>query len=607
MTRKLESMKTTNSLEIEFLEILKTASIRTVFQPIIDIANGSILGYEALSRGPQGSDLESPLHLLSIAESLDKTWDLEQLLRIKALEKATFASEHLLFLNIDPNIFRDDNFISGFTREFLENMNIAPSSIVFELTERTSINDYEIFKKVLKHYTNQGYSIAIDDAGSGYSGLKTLYEVYPKYIKIDMDFVRHIDTDTFKQAIVKNLLETAKTANIKTIAEGIETADELRTLIRLGVEYGQGYFIQKPSEVIQPIPESVLAILSKEMALINQINSYSQDYHYIHHLMEPVKFFSPNEKCITIFEYLNQHHHAGSCICDGSFPIGVINLREINSAFAKQYGHSVYSQRPVSLIMNKTPLIVDYYTPIQTVAKKAMARNHDTLYDDIIVCKGSTYAGMVTMKKLLEYAINYEKNYAKELNPLTALPGNVIINRVMQGAMETEKEAFVIYADLDNFKVYNDIYGFDKGDRIIKLTADIIGEVKDRHFPYTTFVGHIGGDDFIIVANGSKQQLQEFCNDIIKTFDKEVQVFFKPEDIENGYIVGVDRNGNQRNFTLTSITLAGIFGNLSQFSSVENLSSLLAKLKKEAKKTSSSSFLLQDYSNCQSIQNSLSS
>lgn len=607
MISMTEIIESTETIEKEFFEILKNHSIKTLYQPIINMANGSILGYEALSRGPKNSALESPLNLLSVAESVGRAWDLEQLLRTKALERAQCISDHLLFINIDPNIFHDDDFQKGFTLEFLQEMKLSPSSIVFELTERTAIKDYPVFKQVLQHYIHQGYSIAIDDAGSGYSGLKTLYEVSPNYIKIDMDFVRNIDTDTLKQSIVKNLLETAKSANIKSIAEGIETADELRTLMRLGVEYGQGYFIQEPSESIKPISNCVLSILSREMALINQINNYSQDYHYIHHLMTPVDAFSPNEKCITIFDYLNTHKHAATCICQGDYPIGLITLKEINAAFAKQYGHSVYSHRPVSLIMNKKPLMVDYYMPIHMVAKKALARDQEFLYDDIIICKGSTYAGMVTMKKLLEYAINYEKNYAKELNPLTALPGNVIINRVMKAAVEAERESFIIYADLDHFKVYNDIYGFDKGDKVIKLTADILKDISTKHFPHTTFLGHIGGDDFIIVANANKEQLDLFCHNIIETFDSKIKDFFTAEDLEKGYITGIDRTGQEKQFALTAITLAGIIGNLNHFSNVDELSSKLAKLKKEAKKMPSSSFLLHTLPNFHLIQNISSS
>lgn len=596
MTGSLETYKVTKELEALFVSILESENIRTFFQPIINIKNGVILGYEALSRGPVNSPLTSPIALLSIAEQTDRSWELEQLLRTKALERASFTSDALLFLNIDPNIIHDDDFQKGFTKEFLSSLSLSPSSIVFELTERSAIEDYKTFKDVINHYTEQGYSIAIDDAGSGYSGLKTLYEVSPKYLKIDMDFVRNIHQDTFKQAIVKNLLEMANVANIITIAEGIETADELKTLIRLGVEFGQGYFIQHPSELTPPIEQSVLDILHKEQALNYQIDNYSQDYHYIHHLMAPVNAFSPLTKCIDVFSYLNDNEFAGTCIHEGGYPVGIINLREINAAFGKQYGHSVYSHRPVNLIMDQTPLIVDYYTAVHKVAHKALARPNQKLYDDIIVCKGSHYVGMVTMKKLLEYAINYEKNYAKELNPLTSLPGNVIINRVMKGAVSRDRESFVLYVDLDNFKVYNDVYGFDQGDKILKMTADVLDEISSKHFPYNTFLGHIGGDDFIIIADGNRDTLEILCNDIIETFDSRVSRYFTPVDIKKGYITGHDRQGQQNKFALTAISLAGVIGQLNAYDSVEHLSTTLAGLKKEAKETPTSSYLLRTLS-----------
>jgi len=594
MTGCLKKIELKQAIVDEFLSILENETVRTLYQPIININNGSILGYESLSRGPENSPLESPLTLLSVAEQVNRSWELEQLLRTKALERASFSHEALLFLNIDPNIIHDDSFRRGFTKEFLADLSISPSSIVFELTERSAIENYDNFKSVLAHYTEQGYGIAIDDAGSGYSGLKTLYEIYPKYLKIDMDFVRNIDKDPFKQSIVKNLLQMANSANIYTIAEGIETAEELRTLIRLGVEYGQGYFIQKPLEKIQAINPDVLMILNRERELIYQVDNFSHDYHYIHHLMEPVKAFSPDEKCIHVFNYLNEHGHAGACVCENNYPVGIVNIREINAAFAKQYGHSVYAHRPINLITDTSPLIVDYYTPIQTVAQKALARNNQKLYDDIIVSKGSYYAGTVTMKKLLEYAINYEKNYAKELNPLTSLPGNVIINRVMKSAVTTERETFVLYADLDNFKAFNDIYGFDQGDKIIKLTAEILEEMTDKHFPYTTFLGHIGGDDFVIVAEGDRQTVDILCQEIIHAFDRRVQNYFSVDDRQQGHFRGQDRHGKTQEFSLTAISLAGIIGPLNTYNTVESLSSTLATLKKNAKSVPSSSYLIEN-------------
>jgi len=577
---------------LEFNNILEYGHVTTLYQPIVDLKNGSVMGYEALSRGPEHSNLHSPLSLLSIAELLNQTWELEQLLRVKALERATFTDEALLFINVDPNVIRDPEFKKGFTKENLEKLDIAPSSIVLEITERSAIDSYEDFKIILDHYKEQGYHIAIDDFGSGYSGLKTLYEVYPRFSKIDMDFIRHIDKDKFKQAIVRSFIEMASLANMKTIAEGIETKEELKALIALGVDYGQGYYIKRPQQEVSPICNSVLNLIERENKLVTQISNYSQEYHYIHHIMKEVEAFNKSEKCKRVSERLNELSNTSIAVVEDGVPIGIITRHEINRVFATQYGFSVYSHRPVELVMDKYPMIVDYFTPIYDVAKLALSREQDHLYDDIIVTQGDTYVGVITMKDLLEYAINYEKNHAKELNPLTGLPGNTIINRVMKQSVESDRPSTIIYVDLDNFKVYNDIYGFEKGDQVLKMTAEILKKTVDMYMPQTTFLGHIGGDDFIIVMESNQDMVQDFCTSVVQSFDVGMRQHLDIEHLESGKMIALGRDGKEKDFDLTSISLAGLIGPLFNFEDVEALSSKLAVLKKETKKIKKSNYTL---------------
>ncbi|MBM7561607.1 EAL domain-containing protein [Fusibacter tunisiensis] len=140
----------------------------------------------------------------------------------------------------------------------MDKLAISENKIVFEITERTAINDMVSFKEILDNYRSQGYMVAIDDAGAGYSGLKTIHEVRPHFIKIDMDLIRNIDKDSFKQSLIKALIDVASTTNIKIIAEGIETKDELKTLILLGVHAGQGYYLRKPDKSFPILDEDLI-------------------------------------------------------------------------------------------------------------------------------------------------------------------------------------------------------------------------------------------------------------------------------------------------------------------------------------------------------------
>lgn len=222
-----------------------------MFQPIVSLTDATILGYEALSRGPSGSPLEQPDRLFAAAAACDLLWELDLLCRFRALEMAgKIMEKHLLFLIVDPKIINDPRFQKGLTRGYLNLSQTDVLGIVFEITEKTAIQDYKGFRRILDNYTSQGYQIALDDTGSGYSGLTLLAETRPQYVKLDMELVRNIDKDSLKQALIKALCQFAHATNIKLVAEGIETTNELNSLIDIGVHYGQGFLLQHPSPEI---------------------------------------------------------------------------------------------------------------------------------------------------------------------------------------------------------------------------------------------------------------------------------------------------------------------------------------------------------------------
>lgn len=246
----------------EFMDIIQQEKIKTVFQPIISLRNGELLGYEALSRGPQKSFFENPEKLFDYARAIGRLWELEFLCRLKALENVSRSvMTELIFINVDPHIINDENFRKGFTKEFLSGYNINPENIVFEITEKSAAINIESFNKLINNYKDQGYKIAIDDAGSGYSGLKLITDIHPHFIKLDMNLIRNIDMDGLKYALIKTFYEFCLVTDIKLIAEGIETENELNALIDIGIDYGQGYFIQKPSEKITNIKEELKKLI----------------------------------------------------------------------------------------------------------------------------------------------------------------------------------------------------------------------------------------------------------------------------------------------------------------------------------------------------------
>lgn len=158
------------------------------------------------------------------------------------------AKDFTLFINIHPNVLLDKNYHSGETRVLLESLNLSPEQVVFELTERSAVVDFEEFARVLSHYRSQGYRIAVDDVGSGYNSLKTLIYLKPEFIKLDRSLIQDINEHTAQQQLLTVILNYAIESGTKVIAEGVETKAEYEFLQSVGVHYAQGYAIGRPNE-----------------------------------------------------------------------------------------------------------------------------------------------------------------------------------------------------------------------------------------------------------------------------------------------------------------------------------------------------------------------
>jgi len=248
---------------LEFNAILMKEKISTVFQPIISLEDCKVLGYEALSRGPENSYMNSPKVLMDVGGKYNREMELEELFSSKALEKFSMVNGMgKIFLNVSPKNLHSIEFKTFFSKASLNKYSLKCEDIIFEVTEKDEVIDIEDFKKSVEHYKMLNYEIAIDDSGTGYSGLNRLCTIKPKYIKLDIELISNIDKDKTKIAIVKSMQEFCLLSGSNLIAVGIETEEELKTLIKIGVQYGQGYFIQRPKEQILPIENKIIKIIN---------------------------------------------------------------------------------------------------------------------------------------------------------------------------------------------------------------------------------------------------------------------------------------------------------------------------------------------------------
>jgi diguanylate cyclase (GGDEF)-like protein len=572
----------------KLIKILKGGFINSVFQPIVSLTDGKVFGYEALSRITK-SELRMNIEgMFRLAEKLKLSWELELLCREKALKSFSFVYEgKRLFLNVNPHILCEPDFKSGFTKEKLKNLNIPSENVIMEITENTSYHENDLFTETIAHYKKQGFCIAIDDVGSGFSGLNAIIDLKPQYIKLDMHLVRNVDKDNTKMLLCKAMTDFCKSAGIKIIAEGIETEEELKTLIKLGIDYGQGYLLGVPHEVFTGISKEHTNLIKTYHTKHYKEKISSSVYPTIEHLCKTGHVISPHEKVASVHEIMQKNPTIMEfTVVENDNAKGFMTRNDLNELLGGRFGFSLFSKEAIGLMAKHEFLRVNCDMQVDDVSRIAMQRSYDKLYNPIVVEKDDKYFGVVTIKDLLETCTKIEIDTAKHSSPLTGLPGNLVVEKEIKQRIFSDNPYCVTYYDLDNFKAYNDAYGFDNGDLMIKLTAEILlEEAKNGEV-----VGHIGGDDFIVI--GDYSDAESFCKKVIDSFEQRVTSLYSNQDVERGFIVSKNRNGVTENFPLASISIGGVTSNGKKYSNTEEFSKDVAKLKKKSKKNSGSCYYI---------------
>ncbi|WP_233490912.1 GGDEF domain-containing protein [Pseudodesulfovibrio indicus] len=556
LARRMESRPLDmNELSIagRFNTILVQGWVSAHYQPILDFRTDTILGWEALARGPEGSTFRSPVMLFQTAEELGRLFALEKLCREAAISNVGELKDgQKLFLNIHPKTMADPDFSPGQTLELMEKYNLTPDNIVFEITEQHSVQDFDLFYRTLAHYRSQGFQIAVDDAGAGYAGLTLIAELQPDYIKLDKSLIDDIHKDPVKRALVETTATFADKIGSRIIGEGIESRDQAVCLKDIGVHCGQGYFLAHPCCPKPDVNEECHQLKTVGDIASNIICSPPVgDLAKAPHAVETDCLVS------TAHDFFRKTDtFTNIVVVKDNVPKGLVMEYHLNRQLSSQFGIALYHKRSIDAVMDKSPLIVDMDMPVEQAARTAMKREHIKTYDDIIVTKKGQLYGVVTVQDLLNVLAKIQVEMAKGTNPLTGLPGNVAIEQEVESRIKQKRSFSIIYGDLDHFKVYNDTYGFKNGDRIIKLAADIMSWATRKHAPQDARLCHIGGDDFVLIT--PPDAVQRLCKSITRCFGRLVRNCYCQEDQQRGWIKAKGRDDKEREYPLVTISLGVI-------------------------------------------------
>ncbi|MDD5249967.1 MAG: GGDEF domain-containing protein, partial [Rhodocyclaceae bacterium] len=527
----------------EFFHIYQRRHLTAVFQPILDFRAHGYLGFEGLIRGPAGTALHSPQVLFGLARETGLATEFERLCReIVLREFARLKLPGRLFLNVSVSCLADPAFTDGSTQKLLDTLGLQTRQIVLELTENQHVSDFAALREVLTAYRRKGYEFAIDDLGEGFSNLRIWSEIRAEFVKIDRHFISGIADDALKFQLVKAMHEISDTCNVHLIAEGIETEAEFATVRDLGIVYGQGFLIARPEPLPQIEPAAAVRGLLKRSSVIMYPRSPAGHSggatarKLLQHV-EPVHPLDENEEVFARFERDPALMVLPVVLSDGT-PLGLINRYSLIDRFALPFRRELYGKKPCTTFMNAEPIVVDRDTSVQAIGQLLgqSARHH--LLDGFIVTANGNYAGIGSSQALMSLITDMQIRAARYANPLTQLPGNVPINEHIDRLLDSGVAFTAAYCDLDHFKPYNDTYGYRQGDQMIQLLGGILAEACDARLD---FVGHIGGDDFMLLLQSPDWQQRVAA--ALRKFDDSLADLIDPAHIRIGGYHGEDRRG----------------------------------------------------------------
>ena len=567
------------------------------FQPIVDLHHGAVLGWEVLARGPETSP--PPGKLFAAAAQLGLLSELDGVCRNAALGAIArlppLLRSRLFFINVSPNVIAGASGAKDSLQAELARLGLDRRNVVIELTERESIADYAAFERHLRTYVEQGFKVALDDVGTGHSGLVTLVTCAPHFLKLDVTLAREIHRHAYKQHLVKSLVAFAASVDAAVIAEGVETWEELDTLSRLGVRYAQGFLFGRPVGDPATPSDDTRGELRRMMRQFDYRESDLNET--VGPLVVRCATIKEKEKRGEDVDRIFRHEPSLDhlVILRGEQPVGLITRQHYYFRTGGPVAYHLFQWKAAEELAQAAPLIVEESINVRAVAKLAMERAPDEIYDPVVVTDGDgRLVGTVTIRQLLMRSTALEVQSAQGSSPLTGLPGNRSIERWILDAL-TQEDACVIYADLDRFKEYNDCYGFLRGDEMIRCLARVMSGALPSLCPEAR-LGHIGGDDFVIVTPRAcdATQLQELCAE----FDSQKLALFEPADIERGYFRATDRRGQEVAVPLVTLSVAVVPGASVQSADHPGaLAQLAASLKRKVKEASAthgkSSFLFE--------------
>jgi EAL domain-containing protein (putative c-di-GMP-specific phosphodiesterase class I) len=419
-------------LEAELARIVREGQLLPHYQPVVDLFHGSVYGFESLIRGPEKSQLRMPSQLFATARKHGKQIMLEHACMQAAL--SSFAHRQApgrLFINLSIGALLDcwQRWGNDLPYALLGGSGLAPERIIIELTEHEAVgSELDRLLRARACLREHGMGLAFDDYGTGNTNLHMWVELQPDLVKVDQYFFQHISNSAARQQLMRSIMSIAQSLSTPIVAEGIETASDLAAVRDLGIRYAQGWYMgaAEPQPQVE-LPEPVQALLR----LNRSRRTVVEDVTVGKLLLEAPAANRDTHTNDDIYKMFLDFPdlHAVAVVDRNMQPLGLINRPSFSEKYAMRYTRELFGRNPCTTFMSTQPLLLDVDTAIDRLAPVLASEDQRYLHDGFILTRDGRYAGLGTGQSLVRAVSELRLEAARYANPLTALPGNIPINR----------------------------------------------------------------------------------------------------------------------------------------------------------------------------------
>jgi len=504
-----------------FLENL-APHVQMHFQPIVDFAqNGAIFGYEVLCRmkDPNGRLLNGE-EAFKLARQVNRAAELDLVCqRLALIGKARDIPPGVpVFINVLPRTILQDGWLPPLL-ETLGQLGIDRRDVVIEIVESEEVSP-DLLAEHCDKIRTHGLRIALDDMGSGFNGLRTLAAVRADFIKIDRAIVHEAQGSRVRTVLLEAIVSMAQRLGCTVVAEGLERIEDITFCQDMGLMYAQGYYFSKPQKTpvreVNPLPardESHRSPVQDEFRLSEFVN-----------MGLTMELNLPIEEARRLFRLHSDV--AVAVVLDGQRPLGLLRRGKVFSSRTHSLG---------SLCEPLSKMVSSRASSAMISRSLYLERGEGEPW--VLVSEEGNYLGMLQPLEIMAQLIS-RKSSSASLHPLSQLTTGPTLRQSLDISLRNNPNTQLVYIDLDHFKAYNDRYGFIRGDAMIRLLAEILRLLF--HGQTGLLLGHIGGDDFVLILDRQKPGLVQALLDCISRFQSLAAHLYDSSDLERGFFTTED-------------------------------------------------------------------